>query len=92
MGIIFLFTILHFATVKGSTKKLLKLTKVKGKDFFVKIFVSPNCLWFSAFHHLALPLHHLNLHHCPTQVALGPKEVRKELCLMASNEVHLESI
>lgn len=81
--------------LKDSTKKLLKLTKVKGKGFFVEEyfqFVSPNCLWFSFFHHLALPLHHLNLHHCLAQAALDPKEVRKELCSMASNEVHLESI
>lgn len=50
------------------SKKLIKLMKAKGKDYFVQEyfqFVSPNCLWFSFYHHLAPPLHHLNLHHCP---------------------------
>jgi len=87
--------LLHIANTQGSTRKLLKLTKVKGKDFFVEEyfqFVSPNCLWVSVFHHLALPLHHLNPHRCLTPAALDPTEAHKELCLMASNEVHLESI
>lgn len=28
--------LLHFANAKDSTKQLLKLTKVKAKDFFVE--------------------------------------------------------